>query len=116
METERMALNQRERDCIRILHEVQQRHLTQKEAARRLQRCDCQVRRLLSRIAKDGDRAVVRRSAAPAAPWPTDLNSTYWASRAFTCSETRSWGVPFFGCCVEAFRSDIFLLLSCSSR
>jgi hypothetical protein len=59
METERMALSQVERDCIRVLHEVQQRHLTQIEGARRLHLCDRQVRRLLWRIAQYGDRAVV---------------------------------------------------------
>jgi len=59
METERMALSQRERDRIRVLHEVQQGHVTQVEGARRLQLSDRQVRRLLLGIAKQGDRAVV---------------------------------------------------------
>jgi hypothetical protein len=59
METERMALSQRERDRIRVLHEVQQGHVTQVEGARRLKLSDRQVRRLLLRIAKHGDRAVV---------------------------------------------------------
>ncbi len=59
METERVALNQRERDCIRVLHEVKQGHLTQVERARRLQRCGRQVRRPLLRIDPGGDGAVV---------------------------------------------------------
>jgi len=59
METERIALNQRERDRLRVLHEVQQRHLTQTEAGRRLQLSDRQVRRLLRRVRKQGDQAVV---------------------------------------------------------
>ena len=42
-----MALSQRERDRIRVLHEVQQGHVTQVEGARRLQLSDRQVRRLL---------------------------------------------------------------------
>ena len=45
METERMTLSQRERDRMRVLHEVQQEHLTQREAAKRLQLSDRQVRR-----------------------------------------------------------------------
>jgi hypothetical protein len=53
-----MALSQRERDRIRVLHEVQQGHVTQVEGARRLKLSDRQVRRLLLRIAKHGDRAV----------------------------------------------------------
>ena len=36
METERMALSQRERDRLKVLHEVKQGQLTQVEAARRL--------------------------------------------------------------------------------
>jgi len=36
METERIALSQRERDRLRVLHEVKREQLTQSEAARRL--------------------------------------------------------------------------------
>ena len=36
METERIAMSQRERDRLRVLHEIKQKHLTQVEAARRL--------------------------------------------------------------------------------
>jgi hypothetical protein len=35
METERIALSQRERDRLRVLHEVRQKQITQMEAARR---------------------------------------------------------------------------------
>jgi hypothetical protein len=43
METERIALSQRERDRLKVLHEVKQEHLTQVEAARRLKLSDRQV-------------------------------------------------------------------------
>ncbi len=59
METERIALSQRERDRLRVLHEVEQGHLTQVEAAGRVKLSDRQVRRLLLRIREQGDRAVV---------------------------------------------------------
>ena len=36
METERIAMSQRERDRLRVLQEVKQKHVTQVEAARRL--------------------------------------------------------------------------------
>jgi hypothetical protein len=36
METERIALSQRERDRLRVLHEVKPKQLTQNEAARRM--------------------------------------------------------------------------------
>src|ERR1035437_9662535 len=61
METERMALSQRERDRLRVLQEVKQGHLTQREAARRIDLCDRQVRRLLLRLQEQGDRAVIHR-------------------------------------------------------
>ena len=59
METERMALSQRERDRLRVLRDVRHRRLTQVEAARRLELCDRQMRRLLLRIQEHGDRAVI---------------------------------------------------------
>ena len=57
METERIALRQRERD--RVLHEVQQKQITQMEAARRLKISDRHIRRLLFRLGEHGDRAVI---------------------------------------------------------
>src|SRR6266446_5202080 len=59
METERITLTQRERDRLKVLHEVQQRHLTQVEAAARLKVTDRQVRRMLLRIREQGDAALV---------------------------------------------------------
>ena len=59
METERIALNQRERDRLKVLHEVKQKHLTQVEAAEHLKVTDRQVRRLLSALEERGDGAVV---------------------------------------------------------
>src|SRR6202795_1146482 len=59
METERIALSQRERDRLRMLHEVKRKQLTQSEAARRLKISDRQIRRLLVGLQKRGDRAVI---------------------------------------------------------
>ncbi len=59
METERIALSQRERDRLRVLHEVEQGHLTQVAAAQRIKITDRQVRRLRLRIREQGDRAVI---------------------------------------------------------
>src|SRR6266478_2772850 len=61
METERITLSQRERDRLKVLHEVQQRHLTQVAAAARLKVTDRQVRRMLLRIREHGDGALVHR-------------------------------------------------------
>jgi Helix-turn-helix domain len=59
MERERIALSRRERDRLKVLHEVREGHLTQVEAARRLEVSDRQVRRLLIRMGDSGDRALV---------------------------------------------------------
>ena len=61
METERISLNTREREQLKVLHEVRQEHLTQVEAGQRLGLSDRQVRRLLVRVAEQGDGGVVHR-------------------------------------------------------
>lgn len=61
METERIALSQRERDRLKVLHEVKQERLTQVEAARRLKLTDRHVRRLLLRLRELGDAGIVHR-------------------------------------------------------
>jgi hypothetical protein len=43
METERIALSQRERDRPRVPHEVKQKQITPIEAARRLKVNDCHI-------------------------------------------------------------------------
>jgi hypothetical protein len=59
METERIALSQRERDRLRVLHEIKRKQITQIEAARRLKLSDRHIRRLLAAVVQRGDRAVV---------------------------------------------------------
>jgi transposase len=59
MDTERIALSQRERDRLRVLHEVKQKQITQIEAARRLKVSDRHIRRLMFRLGEQGDRAVI---------------------------------------------------------
>jgi predicted ArsR family transcriptional regulator len=56
---ERIALSQRERDRLKVLHEVQQRQLTQLVAAERLKVSDRHVRRMLFRLRERGDRSLV---------------------------------------------------------
>jgi len=59
METERIALSQQERDRLRVLHQVQQKQLTQIVAAQRLKVTDRQVRRMLQRIRQRGDSSLL---------------------------------------------------------
>jgi hypothetical protein len=61
METERIALSQRERDRLRVLHDVKQKHLTQVEAAQQLKVTDRHVRRMLIRIGDRGDGGIVHQ-------------------------------------------------------
>jgi hypothetical protein len=56
---EMLMLSGKERDRLKVLHEVQGRHLTQGEAAGQLGISDREVRRLLARMAAEGDRGVV---------------------------------------------------------
>ena len=59
METERITLSPRERDRLKVLHEVQQKQLTQVAAAERLKVSDRQVRRMLLHLRERGDRSLV---------------------------------------------------------
>jgi|HubBroStandDraft_1064217.scaffolds.fasta_scaffold71886_2 transposase len=59
MEEEKLLLTQRDRDRLKVLHEVQKGHLTQRQAAEQLKLTDRWIRKLLGRMKKQGDRAVV---------------------------------------------------------
>jgi len=61
MEEERIELSAKERERLKILHEVEQGHLRQIDAADRLRLSDRQVRRLLGRLRNLGDRGLVHR-------------------------------------------------------
>lgn len=61
MEPERIALSSRERERLKVLHEVEEGHLKQIEAARRLRLTDRQVRRLQARWRQEGDGGLVHR-------------------------------------------------------
>jgi len=76
METERIALSQRERDRLRVLHEVQQKQITQIAAAKRLKISDRHSRRLLLRVGEHGNRA--------GDPWITRTKIKPQVSRAWS--------------------------------
>ncbi len=61
MGEQRISMSQRERERLRVLHQINEGHLTQREAAGRLQLSDRQVRRLLRRVAIQGDGGVIHR-------------------------------------------------------
>ncbi len=61
METERIELSARERERLKVLQQVEEGHLKQVEAARRLRLTDRHVRRLQERLRSEGDRGIVHR-------------------------------------------------------
>ena len=61
MEPERIELSAKERERLKVLHEIEQGHLQQIEAARQLRLTDRQVRRLQARLRREGDRGIVHR-------------------------------------------------------
>ena len=58
---ELLQMSQRERDRLQVLHEANERHITQKEAAAQMGVTERWVRKLLARMRKEGDRAVIHR-------------------------------------------------------
>jgi len=56
-----LAMSTKERDRLKVLHEVEQGHLTQGGAAQQLGVTDRWVRKLLARVKKEGDGGIVHR-------------------------------------------------------
>ena len=72
MGEDRFEMSQRERDRLKVLHEVRKGKLTQVEAGRQLKLSTRQVRRLIGKMDKLGDRAV-------ALPFHTHLTADHVA-------------------------------------
>jgi transposase len=60
-EQEMLVLSTKERDRLKVLHEVEKKHLTQRGAAAQLGISNRWVRKLLLRLKGEGDRGVVHR-------------------------------------------------------
>src|SRR3989442_14351602 len=58
---EMLVLSTKDRDRLKVLHEVKRKHLTQRAAARQLGISDRWVRKLLVRGRKGGDGGIVHR-------------------------------------------------------
>jgi DNA-binding Lrp family transcriptional regulator len=58
---ETLAMSMKERDWLKVLHEVKQGHLTQRAAAQQLGITDRWVRKLLVRMEQEGDGGIVHR-------------------------------------------------------
>src|SRR5436309_1712352 len=58
---EMLVLSTKDRDRLKVLHEVKREHLTQRAAAQQLGVSDRWVRKLLVRVKKEGDSGIVHR-------------------------------------------------------
>src|ERR671937_2239955 len=59
MEEESLLLTQRDRDVLKVLHEVRRGHITQRAGAEQLKRTTRWIRELVARVEAKGDRAIV---------------------------------------------------------
>jgi hypothetical protein len=59
MEEEGLLLTQRDRDVLKVLHEVRRGHITRREGAEQLKRTARWIRELVGRIEAKGDRAII---------------------------------------------------------
>jgi hypothetical protein len=59
MEEESLLLTRRDRDVLKVIHELQRGHITQREAAEQLKWTDRWIRKLVGRVEAKGDRAIV---------------------------------------------------------
>jgi len=59
MGEDRLAMSQRERDRLKVLHELSRGQITQKQAAEQLKLSERQVRRLAGKLSEKGDAAVI---------------------------------------------------------
>ena len=62
MEEEDLLLTRRDRDVLKVLHEVRRGHITQREGAEQLKRTARWIRELVGRIEAKGDRAIIHGS------------------------------------------------------
>ena len=68
MQEEPLLLSQRDRDRLKVLHEVRKKHITQIQAAEQLKLSDRWIRELVERVKDKGDKAVVHGSRGQASP------------------------------------------------
>ena len=61
MEEDKIEMSQRERDRLKVLHELSKGQLTQKQAGVQLKLSERQIRRLMVRYKETGDRSVIHR-------------------------------------------------------
>ncbi len=61
MNKQEMVLSGKDRDRLKVLHEVRQGHITQRKASEQLGVSDRWLRKLLARLRQEGDRGIMHR-------------------------------------------------------
>ena len=64
---EMLVLSVKDRDRLKVMHEVEGKHITQRQAARRLRISERWVRKLLIRVRQKGDEGIVHGLRGPLA-------------------------------------------------
>jgi DNA-binding Lrp family transcriptional regulator len=95
MGEDRLAMSQRERDRLKILHEVSKRQITQKQAAEHLKLSERQVRRLVTSLKQLGDVAVVHGLRGRASNRKTSGDLERRAIEELRREECRDFGPTF---------------------
>jgi DNA-binding Lrp family transcriptional regulator len=95
MGEDRLAMSQRERDRLKILHEVSRRQITQKQAAEHLKLSERQVRRLVTSLKQLGDVAVVHGLRGRASNRKTSGDLERRAIEELRREECRDFGPTF---------------------
>src|SRR3954451_22345110 len=95
MGEDRLAMSQRERDRLKILHEVSRRQITQKQAAEHLKLSERQVRRLVTSLKQLGDVAVVHGLRGRASNRETSGDLERRAIEELRREECRDFGPTF---------------------
>ena len=68
MQEESLLLTRRDRDRLKVLHEVRKGHITQRQAGEQLKVSDRWIRELVERLGNKGDRAVMHASRGRPSP------------------------------------------------
>jgi len=68
MHEESLLLTQRDRDRLKVLHELRKEHITQRQAAEQLKLSDRWIRELVERVEEKGDQGVIHNSRGRPSP------------------------------------------------
>src|ERR1035437_1147582 len=87
IQEELIGMSQKERDRLKVLHEAKKRQITQKEAGEQIGVSERWVRKLMGRMRREGDRAVVHglrgRSSNRRIPAPIRERAVGWVKKEY---------------------------------